>query len=161
MKNLIFKTDNSLSPFLLRLFVSIVIFPHGAQKLFGWFGGFGFAGTMQYFTETVGLPWFVGFVVILIEVFGPVALLLGWAVRFWSFALGVVMTGVILTNFTEYFFMNWFGLQKTEGMEFFLLVIGISASLLYTGAGRFSIDRLLIQKQGLPTPDKSLTTVLS
>jgi putative oxidoreductase len=56
------------------------------------------------------------------------------------------MTGVILTTFTNYFFMNWFGNQKTEGMEFFLLAIGMALSLLYSGAGRYSIDAQLAKR---------------
>ena len=150
MKHLLFKTDDSVAPLFLRLFLAFVLFPHGAQKLFGWFGGYGFEGTMQYFTATVRLPWIVGFLVILIEVFGPLALALGFAVRFWSLAIAGVMTGIILTTFTDYFFMNWFGNQKTEGMEFFLLTIGMSLALVYSGAGRFSIDTLLAKK-GNPT----------
>ena len=146
MKTLIFKTNKGLGPVFLRLFMAIVIFPHGAQKLAGWFGGFGLQGSMKYFTETAGLPAPVGFLVIMIEFFGPIALLAGFATRLWSIALGVVMTGVILTNFTGYFFMNWFGNQKTEGMEFFLLTIGMAASLVYSGAGRFSVDAFIISK---------------
>ena len=146
MKSLLFKTNNNLSPLFLRLFLAIVIFPHGAQKLAGWFGGYGWQGTMNYFTETVGLPSIVGVAVILIEFFGPLAILIGFATRFWSLAISAVMTGVILTNFTDYFFMNWFGNQKTEGMEFFLLAIGISLSLVISGAGRFSVDSWLSKK---------------
>jgi len=145
MKDIIFKTSNNFGPVFLRLFLALVLFPHGAQKLLGWFGGFGFTGSMQYFIETVGLPWVVGFVVILIEFFGPIALLLGFAVRFWSLAITGVMTGVILTHFSAYFFMNWFGTQPTEGMEFFLLAIGMATSLVYSGAGRFSIDAWLMK----------------
>jgi putative oxidoreductase len=146
MKRSLFSTDRSIAPLLLRVFVALVLFPHGAQKLFGWFGGFGFSGTMAYFTETVKLPWIIGFLVILIEVFGPIALIVGFAVRLWSMAIAIVMTGIILTHFTGYFFMNWFGNQKTEGMEFFLLVIGMTGSLMYSGAGRLSVDAQL-QKQ--------------
>lgn len=146
MKRLLFQTNNATAPLFLRLFLSLVLFPHGAQKLLGWFNGFGFTASMQYFTETVGLPWIVGFAVVLIEFFGPLALLLGFAVRFWSLAIAAVMTGIILTSFTDYFFMNWFGNQKTEGMEFFLVSIGMAASLVYSGAGRFSIDALLKNK---------------
>jgi putative oxidoreductase len=101
---------------------------------------------MHFFTDTVGLPWLVGFFVILIEFFGPLALLLGFAVRFWSLAIAGVMTGVVLTSHANYFFMNWFGTQKNEGMEFFLLVIGMAISLVYSGAGRYSIDALLDRK---------------
>ena len=147
MKTWIFKTTDSIAPVFLRLFTAIVIFPHGAQKLLGWFGGFGFEGSMNYFTGTVDLPWVVGFAVIIIEFFGSLFLLLGFATRFWSLAVASVMTGVILTNFTSYFFMNWFGTQKTEGMEFFLLAIGMSLSLLVSGAGRFSIDALISKRK--------------
>ncbi|HVG15540.1 MAG TPA: DoxX family protein [Chitinophagaceae bacterium] len=135
-----------MSPLFLRLFLALVLFAHGAQKLLGWFGGLGFDGTMQYFTDTVGLPGIVGFLVILIEFFGPIALIVGIAVRFWSLAIAGVMTGVILTTFTNYFFMNWFGNQKTEGMEFFLLAIGMALSLVYSGAGRYSIDAHLAKR---------------
>ncbi len=143
MKQLFFATRLRTAPLFLRFFLAIVLFPHGAQKLFGWFGGYGFEGTMQYFTDVAGLPWIIGFLVIIIEFFGPLALLAGFAVRFWSLALAGVMTGIILTTFRNYFFMNWFGNQPTEGMEFFLLAIGMSLSLVYSGAGRFSIDAKL------------------
>ncbi len=143
MKTWILKKTDSTAPLLLRLFTAIVLFPHGAQKLLGWFGGFGFEGSMNYFTGTENLPWVVGFAVIIIEFFGSLFLLLGFATRFWSLAIAGVMTGVILTSFTNYFFMNWFGNQKTEGMEFFLLAIGMSLSLVISGAGRFSIDALI------------------
>ena len=146
MKHLLFKTNNATSPLLLRLFLAIVLFPHGAQKLLGWFNGFGFDGTMRYFTGTVGLPWIIGFLVIIIEFVGPLALILGFGVRFWSIAIVVLMAGIILTNFTGYFFMNWFGIQKTEGMEFFLLAIGMALSIAYSGAGRFSVDSMLQKK---------------
>lgn len=136
----ILKTNSSIAPLIVRVFLGLVIFPHGAQKLTGWFGGYGFIGTMQYFTESEGLPWIVGFTVILVEFFGALSLILGFAVRFWSLAMAAVMAGVIFTNFNDFFFMNWFGTQPEEGMEFFLLAIGMSGSLVYSGAGAFSID---------------------
>ena len=139
MKQLIFKTNNSIAPLFLRIFLALVLFPHGAQKLLGWFGGYGFAGTMDYF-NTRGIPPIIGFLVIIIEFFGPVALLMGAATKLWSLAICMVMAGIILTTFTQYFFMNWFGVQKTEGAEYFLLAIGISLSLVISGAGRYSVD---------------------
>src|ERR1700754_5230830 len=92
MKSILLRTDNSFSPLLVRLFLAGVIFPHGAQKLLGWFGGYGFEGTMKYFTETVGIPAPVGLLVMLIEFFGPIALLLGFAVRLVGIAIAIVMT---------------------------------------------------------------------
>lgn len=139
MKQLIFKTNNSIAPLFLRIFLALVLFPHGAQKLLGWFGGYGFAGTMDYF-NTRGIPRIIGFLVIVIEFFGPVALLMGAATKLWSLAICIVMTGIILTTFTQYFFMNWFGVQKTEGAEYFLLAVGMSLSLVISGAGRYSVD---------------------
>lgn len=145
MKKLLFRTSNNYTPLPIRVLLAVVLFPHGAQKLFGLFGGFGFSGTMNYFTGTVGLPWAVGFLVILLEFFGPVALLIGWATRFWSTALLFVFSGIVLTVQHDYFFMNWFGIQKGEGAEFFLLAIGMCIALMVSGAGALSVDRTLYQ----------------
>ena len=86
----------------------------------------------------------MGFLVILIEFFGPVALFIGFATRLAGFAIMTVMTGIILTTFTDYFFMNWYGTRKTEGFEFFLLAIGMSLSLVISGGGKLSVDRWLL-----------------
>ncbi len=146
MKSIIFNTSNSTAPLALRALLALVLFPHGAQKLLGWFGGFGFEGSMAYFTGEVGLPWAMGFLVIMIEFFGPLFLLVGFATRIWSLGILAVMTGVIVTTFNEYFFMDWFGTQKAEGYEFFLLAIGMSLSLVISGSGRYSIDAMLKEK---------------
>lgn len=152
MKKLIFNTSNTYAPLATRTLLALVLFPHGAQKLFGWFSGFGFKGTMDYFTQTVGLPWVVGFLVILLEFFGPLALLVGWGTRLWSFALLCVFSGIVLTVHHDYFFMNWFGMQKGEGAEFFLLAIGMCVSLTWSGAGRLSIDALFSRSSSTTQP---------
>ena len=143
MKKIIFNTGSGIAPLPIRLLLATVLFPHGAQKLLGWFNGYGFDRTMEYFTGTVGLPWIFGLLVIVIEFFGPLSLVIGFATRLWSAAIMVVMAGIIFTTFTDYFFMNWFGQQKTEGFEFFLLAIGMSLSLVIYGAGRFSVDKAI------------------
>lgn len=154
MKRVLFNTTDSYAPLALRILLATVLFPHGAQKLTGWFGGYGFEGTMTYFTKQVGLPWIVGFVVIIVEFFGPLFLLLGFVTRFWSLGVVSVMTGVVLTTFNRYFFMDWFGVQKTEGFEFFLLAIGMAASLLISGGGKFSMDAKLGRKATFSSLDK-------
>lgn len=53
----LFATDDSWAGLVLRLTLGLVLLPHGAQKLLGWFGGFGFDGTMGFFTQKMGLPW--------------------------------------------------------------------------------------------------------
>jgi putative oxidoreductase len=146
MKLISTAATGSIAPLITRIFFFTVFFPHGAQKLLGWFGGFGFTGTMEFFTGQVGLPWIVGFTVIMLEFFGSLALLAGVATRFFSLALTFVVIGIILTSFRQYFFMNWFGTQPTEGMEYFLLLTGMLVSLVVSGAGRFSLDHYLGSK---------------
>jgi putative oxidoreductase len=102
---------------------------------------------MQYFTGQVGLPWVIGFIVIIIEFFGPLALILGVGVRVWAAGITAVMSGIIVTTFHDYFIMDWFGTQKLEGMEFFLLAIGIAVSLIFTGGGRYSLAHVWSLKE--------------
>ena len=146
MKAAIFYTNNFWSATILRLLLGLVLLGHGAQKLLGWFSGYGFDGTMGFFTGTIGLPWIIGFLVIVIEFFGSLSLLLGFATRLWSFSMVILFIGIIYTSHIQYgFFMNWFGNQKGEGYEFFLLAIAISTSLVFTGGGKFSLDGLIIK----------------
>lgn len=146
MKRL-FQTDDEWTGLILRLTAGLVIFPHGAQKLLGWFGGFGFSGTMGFFTQKMGMPWLIAFLVIVGESFGSLALLTGFLTRFSAASLAVIMLGAITMVHLPYgFFMNWFGQQQGEGFEYHLLVIGIAAALLITGAGKWSVDRLITEK---------------
>ncbi|MEC4891000.1 MAG: DoxX family protein [Nitrospira sp.] len=139
-----FDTNDEWTGLILRLTLGLVLFPHGAQKLLGWFGGFGFSGTMGFFTDTLHLPWLVAFLVIVGESFGSVALMLGLLTRFTAASYIVIMLGAITMAHLPYgFFMNWFGTQQGEGFEFHLLVIGIALALLVTGAGRWSADRAI------------------
>ena len=136
-------TGDSFAPAFLRLALGFMIFPHGAQKLLGWFGGYGFNGTMGYFTGTVGTPWVVGLLVILGEFFGSLMLITGLGTRFAAASLAVIMLGAAWQLRGNGFFMNWFGNQKGEGIELFLLAIGIAVSLVVLGGGKWSLDSLL------------------
>lgn len=139
-----FQTDDTWTGLVLRITLGLVMFPHGAQKLLGWYGGFGFSGTMGFFTETMRLPWIVAFLVIIGESFGSMALLLGVLTRFTATSFIVIMLGAITTSHLRNgFFMNWFGKQTGEGYEYHLLVIGISLALLITGAGKWSVDKVV------------------
>lgn len=135
-------TSDSFAPTALRLALGLMMFPHGAQKLLGWFGGYGFNGTMGYFTGTVGTPWLVGLLVILGEFFGSLMLLAGVGTRFAAASLVVIMLGAAWQLRGNGFFMNWFGNQKGEGIELFILAIGIALALTIVGGGRFSVDSL-------------------
>ena len=147
MKYKIFSTSDMWTPAILRIFLGLVVFPHGAQKLLGWFGGYGFSGTMGFFTGTVGLPWMLGFLVIMIEFFGAFALIAGIATRLIALFFVCLALGIVMTSHIQYgFFMNWFGNQPGEGYEYFLLWIGIAFSLVVSGGGKYSLDRIWFAK---------------
>ena len=139
---MLFDTDDSWAGFIVRMTVGLVMFPHGAQKLLGWFGGFGFSGTMGAFTEKMGIPWIIAFLVIIGESIGALALLMGFMTRFTAASLAVIMVGAItMAHWQHGFFMNWFGQQSGEGFEYHLLVIGMCVALVLVGAGKWSVDQ--------------------
>lgn len=147
MKNFLkyfFQTNDSFSYWIPRIMLGCVIFPHGAQKLLGLFGGFGFTDTMTYFTQTAGLPWVIAFLIIMGESFGSLGLIAGFCTRLSAFGLICIMVGaIIMVHSPNGFFMNWFGKQAGEGFEYHLLVIGTSIPLLISGGGKYSIDGLI------------------
>jgi putative oxidoreductase len=134
-------TDASVIQLLLRWTLAIVIFPHGAQKALGWFGGYGFKGTMGYFKQSFPAP--LGFLAIVAEFLGSIGLAIGLLTRVAAFGIACVMVVAVLTTHTPHgFFMNWYGSQKGEGFEFHLLVLGIALALMLGGAGLWSVDAL-------------------
>ena len=142
-----FQTNASFSYWVPRVVLGCVMFPHGAQKLFGWFGGFGFTNTMNYFTETAGLPWIIAFLIIMGESLGSLGIIVGFFTRLSAFGLICIMVGAIITvHIPNGLFMNWFGKQAGEGFEYHLLVIGISIPLLISGGGKYSVDGLINKK---------------
>ncbi len=144
MKNKIFKTNNDWTGLVTRLTIGLILFPHGAQKMLGIFGGYGFNGTMRFFTGTMHLPGLIGFLVILIEFIGSLSLIAGFASRLWSALVIIEMLGaVVTTHLKNGFFMNWAGTQKGEGYEFHLLIIGLALAILINGSGKFSADKKL------------------
>jgi putative oxidoreductase len=139
-----FATDDSRTLLFQRLVLAVVVLGHGAQKLLGWFGGYGFEGTMGYFTGTIGAPAAVAVLIILLETFGMIALAAGALTRFLAGSLGVVMVGAIAFEHGRHgFFMDWSGAMAGEGFEFHLLALALSLPLAVRGAGAWSIDGLM------------------
>ncbi|MBO0951558.1 DoxX family protein [Fibrella forsythiae] len=145
MKQLLYTNPANVTALIARLALAITIFPHGAQKLLGWFGGNGFAGTMSFLTGAAGLPWIVGLLVILIEFFAPLLLVLGLATRL--AALGILgnFIGIVLSaHLHSGFFMNWQAeAGKEEGLEYFILLFGLTLISLIAGGGKASVDALV------------------
>ena len=139
-----FQTDENINNLIIRVMLGMVMFPHGAQKLLGWFGGFGFSNTMSYFTQTAGLPWIIAFLIIMGESLGSLGLIVGFFTRLSALGLIFIMVGAITTvHIPNGFFMNWLGKNAGEGFEYHLLVIGMSIPLLISGGGKYSVDGLI------------------
>jgi putative oxidoreductase len=153
----LFATDDSAATAILRLVLGVVFFAHGAQKMLGWFGGFGFSGTMGFFTGAMHIPAPLAFLAIAAEFFGGLGLILGFLTRIAAFGIAVNMVVAIATVHGAFgFFMNWSGTQKGEGFEYHLLVLAMTVFLMIRGAGAFSIDRAIAAATPSRTAQPSL-----
>lgn len=144
MNKLLATNSDNWAALIARLALGTTVFVHGAQKLFGWFGGYGYEGTMGFLTGQVGLPYFMALLVILIESVGALMIIAGIFTRF--AALGVFGLFAIITlkfHSANGFFMNWAGNQKGEGIEYFVLLLGMALALIVTGGGKASVDASL------------------
>ncbi|MEO1369839.1 MAG: DoxX family protein [Acidobacteriota bacterium] len=139
----IVSTTPDIAATVARLGLAVVIFPHGAQKVLGWFGGNGFSGTMNFFTENMGLPWIVALLVVLGEFLGPIGLAVGALARPAAAGIAIIMVGAAQVHWVHGFFMNWYGNQQGEGFEYHLLAITLAVVVAVKGAGAYSIDRWL------------------
>jgi putative oxidoreductase len=149
-------TDDDTATIIRRFVLGVVFFAHGAQKMLGWFGGYGFSGTMAYFTGPGHIPPVLAFLAIAAEFFGGIGLIFGFLTRLAAFGISVNMLVAIATvHSASGFFMNWTGTQKGEGFEYHLLVLAMTAFLLIRGGGAFSIDRAITA--GSPAPQAALS----
>ena len=145
LKRLIY-TEDLLILLIARITLGLVIFPHGAQKILGIWGGHGLQPVMDAFQQWFGIPAFITALVAFAEFFGMIAILLGLFSRFMAGSFILVMMGAIYYVVHDHFFMNWYSEQRGEGFEFHLLAIGLSLIIVIGGSGKFSIDRWLMKK---------------
>lgn len=130
----------------VRLTLGLVMLPHGLQKTLGLFGGYGFEGTLGFFTGTLGIPWVLALAAILAESLGALALVLGLFGRVAAFGIAAnMLVAALLSHVANGFFMNWFGNQGGEGFEYHLLALALAGVVLVRGSGRASLDRLLVR----------------
>jgi putative oxidoreductase len=144
------KTSDSVVDLLLRLTLAVVFFPHGAQKVLGWFGGYGLAATYGFFTQKMGIPAFFAALAIITEFLGPIGLFFGFLTRVASFGIFCVMTVAMwMVHVKTGFFMNWSGMMPAgaEGFEYHLLALALSLAVMARGAGILSVDRALAGKR--------------
>jgi len=143
-----FATDQqSWSLLVSRLALGAVILPHGLQKALGLFGGYGFTGTLGFF-HSMGMPYLIGTLVILAEFAGSIGILIGLGTRFMALSILLTLSGAAILggHISNGFFMNWYGMQKGEGVEYFILVIGLALTLIIGGSGKLSFDNLITKK---------------
>lgn len=135
-----------------RVALAAILLPHGLQHALGYFGGYGFSGTLGWMTDTLGFPTILAALAIVTELVAPVALVLGLGGRLAALGLIGLMVGAASTHAANGFFMNWFGALPagTEGFEYHLLAIGLGAVVAVNGSGALSIDRLLTIRFGRP-----------
>jgi putative oxidoreductase len=140
----LFSTSNDFALTLLRVVLGVVFFAHGSQKMLGWFGGYGFSGTMNFFTHDMHIPAVFAFLAIAAEFFGGIGLLLGLATRIAAFGITVnMLVAIFMVHLPNGFFMNWSGQQKGEGIEYHLLVLATTVVLMMRGAGALSADQFI------------------
>ena len=135
----VMSTESNLNPMALRIPVGIIFVAHGAQKLFGWFGGYGLEGTGQWMASISLNP---GYLMALLagsaEFFGGLALILGLLVRPAAAVLAFTMIVAILAvHIGNGLFMS------NNGYEFGLALLAASVALVISGAGRGSLDAML------------------
>jgi putative oxidoreductase len=145
-KKLMATPDDSTLTFM-RLMLGIVFFAHGAQKALGWFGGYGFSGTMGFFTTQMHIPAPLAFLAICAEFLGGLGLIFGFMARIAAFGIAMnMLVAVLMVHMHVAFFMNWAGNQKGEGYEYHLLALALAIPIIVRGAGAFSVDRALSSK---------------
>lgn len=144
IKKFLATDQQSWSLLIVRLALGFVILPHGMQKALGMFGGYGFAGTVGFF-QSMGMPFIIGTLVILAEFVGSIGVIIGLGTRFMAASILLTMSGAMVLggHLQNGFFMNWFGMQKGEGVEYFILIIALALATVIGGSGKFSFDNLV------------------
>jgi putative oxidoreductase len=149
MLNKILHTNNDITLTIMRLVLGVIFFCHGAQKTLGWFGGYGFKGTMGFFTQQMGIPAPFAFLAIMAEFLGGLGLVMGLLTRIAAFGICFEMLVAVLMIHIHFgLFMNWAGNQKGEGFEYHLLAIAVTLVLMVKGAGAYSLDRAISRQGG-------------
>jgi putative oxidoreductase len=138
------RTSDNTPALVLRLALGLMMLAHGSQKLFGWFGGYGWDGTMGFLTGQIGLSAPLAALLIVGEFAAGLGLIVGLLGRVAALGTLAIMLGAVFTaHLPNGFFMNWSGTQKGEGIELHILAIAMAVAVALQGSGALSIDRAL------------------
>lgn len=140
-------TERDPGALIARLALAGVFFPHGAQKVLGWFGGYGLSGTYGFFTQQMGIPAPFALAAIFTEFLAPLALVLGIGSRLAALGIAAIMVVATLTvHLPHGFFMNWSGSQAGEGFEYHLLALALALVVIVKGGGLGALDARLAKR---------------
>jgi putative oxidoreductase len=138
------RTSDNTPALVLRLALGLMMLAHGSQKLFGWFGGYGWDGTMGFLTDQIGLSAPLAALLIVGEFAAGLGLIVGLLGRVAALGTLAIMLGAVFTaHLPNGFFMNWSGTQKGEGIELHILAIAMAVAVALQGSGALSIDQAL------------------
>jgi putative oxidoreductase len=152
MLSRIFQRRDNVAPAFARVTLGLVMLPHGAQHVLGWFGGYGFEGTLGWMTGTLGFPAALAVLALVTEITAPFALILGLGGRIAALGIIGLMLGALSTHYPNGFFMNWFGNLQAgqEGFEYHIIAIALAGTVALQGSGAWSLDRLLGSRSKQP-----------
>jgi len=137
-------TDGDWVVTIVRIVLGVVFFAHGAQKTLGWFGGQGLQSTLRVFREQLRIPAPLAILAVAAEFLGGLGLLVGLLSRIAALGIAVVMLVALLTVHWKFgFFMNWYGEQRGNGIEYHVLVLVLALVVIIKGGGPSSLDQVL------------------
>ena len=146
----LFSTDPDWTLTIIRTILGVVFFAHGAQKLFGWFGGSGLKETMRTMHDFLGLSPPLAFAAVATEFFGGVGLIVGLLSRVAAVGIAVTMlSAIVMVHGRNGLFMDWFGARKNHGYEYHLLAIALALVVVAKGSGALSLDRIVFNSMGV------------
>ncbi len=144
MNDLIHTTNDYMLLFL-RIVAGVIIFPYGMQKLLGWFedfgGGVGIKESLMRIKQK-NIPVFMGWLIIIGQSFGSVALIIGCFGRLAAVGNFIIFMGALVTHASAGWTMNWLGKKRGEGVEYFILLL---LMVVIKGSGAFSVDFFLFR----------------
>ncbi len=131
----------SLGLLVLRIGLGVIFFAHGAQKVFGWFGGYKLAGTSGFFKQAYGIPTAFSYIASFTELLGSLAVTFGIFTRIGAIGLGIVMLVAVFRVHSKIgFFMNWGSVaDRGEGYEFNIALLAMIIALALTGPGQYAL----------------------